>query len=53
MTVGERSHFKEVGDTLSFFRKAPCEKCGTDIPKNKRFCSKKCHDEVENGEEDE
>lgn len=44
MTPAETVAFKRLreGGALSMFRCTSCENCQAEIPKNKRFCSKKC-----------
>ena len=51
---GEMSLFKRLraGQAITVFRTQTCEVCGVEIPKPKRFCSKRCFDIKSPKEED-
>ena len=52
MTAGEAATFKTLRDSgvVTWFRTAICEGCESEVPKNKRFCGRKCYERVTNGQ---
>ncbi len=55
LTRGERASFERLmkAEVISWFRLRPCEICGKDIPKMKRFCSWDCYQETQDDGEAE
>lgn len=44
MTEPERQMFEEMrhGGQITIFQIGACEACGADVPRSKKYCSKKC-----------
>lgn len=52
MTVPEANHFNRVKGTLTIFRLGRCGVCNGDVPKSKKYCSKRCYERAQEDDDD-